>query len=706
MALSSDLISQFAKITKDNTDTKKESTVYGTTVVHGGTTYVKLDGSDRLTPVSTTTDTKDGERVTVMIKNHTATITGNISSPAARTEDTKKTASNVTELEIATAYRITTEDLNAVTAYIDNLKTIVGKFENVSTEDLTAVNAEIESIESKFINVDTLTAEDVRIVNATIESIQGKLATFTDVSTDDLEAANAVIGQLKAYNAKFTYVFADELDAINANIKNLNVDKLSAKDADLKYANIDFTNIGKAAMEYFYANSGLIEGVIVGDGTITGHLVGVTISGDLIEANTLVAEKLVIKGEDGLYYKLNMGTGEQVYSGTTLDGEDVYYAITKVISYYRVGYDPDADVYVNTNEPISILSGSELEGIFTETGEQVYLGNSDAEDDIYYTSLETEKYYKVSHDSTNNKYSITNDEIEPLEGTIVKDSYIEAEQTEYNSLDGKNILAKSITATQITVDDLVAFDATIGGFEIADDSIHSFGKDSVDNTTKGIYLDRDGQVNFGDANNFIKYYITETIPIWHAVSLSYADDDVDYMNPIFTVTDVVLDLDEETINNLQYSKVETPTTTGEQVYHLGGSEAEFCCAVNDYKYGLEISAEKITFGVDGKSVEDEIQDTKDSLEKHFEFSDNGLVIKLGDNTMKLRLDNDIIAFYKGEIDENDLTKNRFGWWDGVDFHTGNIVVNVNERAQFGDFAFVPRSDGSLSFLKVAGEVDS
>lgn len=44
----------------------------------------------------------------------------------------------------------------------------------------------------------------------------------------------------------------------------------------------------------------------------------------------------------------------------------------------------------------------------------------------------------------------------------------------------------------------------------------------------------------------------------------------------------------------------------------------------------------------------------------------------------------------------------FGSWDGNDFYTGNIVVRLNERAQFGNFAFVPRSDGSLSFLKVGG----
>ena len=71
-------------------------------------------------------------------------------------------------------------------------------------------------------------------------------------------------------------------------------------------------------------------------------------------------------------------------------------------------------------------------------------------------------------------------------------------------------------------------------------------------------------------------------------------------------------------------------------------------------------------------------------------------IKLGgsDSPITLTLEKDLIVFKKNGV--------QFGWWDGVDFHTGNIVVEVNERAQFGDFAFVPRSNGSLSFLKIGG----
>ena len=63
-----------------------------------------------------------------------------------------------------------------------------------------------------------------------------------------------------------------------------------------------------------------------------------------------------------------------------------------------------------------------------------------------------------------------------------------------------------------------------------------------------------------------------------------------------------------------------------------------------------------------------------------------------ENSLKLKLDNDMIQFTKNGTP--------IGWWDGNDFHTGNIVVEVNERAQFGNFAFTPRSDGSLMLLKV------
>lgn len=90
-------------------------------------------------------------------------------------------------------------------------------------------------------------------------------------------------------------------------------------------------------------------------------------------------------------------------------------------------------------------------------------------------------------------------------------------------------------------------------------------------------------------------------------------------------------------------------------------------------------------------VDSDLQQTRELLTKHFEFSQNGLTIKAGENTMNLSLDNDMILFKKNG--------QQFGWWDGTDFHTGNIVIGVTERAQFGSFAFLPRENG-LSFMEV------
>lgn len=214
----------------------------------------------------------------------------------------------------------------------------------------------------------------------------------SNITADSIVADRAKIETLEAGKANIT-----DLNAVKADIETLETTKLSAEDADIRYLNVDFSKIDKAWLQEFYAQSGIIKDLVIGESTVTGHLVGVTISGDLIEGNTVKADKLVIKGEDGLYYKLNIEGGSTV----------------------------------------------------------------------------TEQLTK-----------------EMLQ----------------NGLDGNNIIANTITAEKISVDDLIAFDATIGGFNIGTNSIYSGVKDSINNTTRGIYLDTEGQLYFGDDTNYIRYY--------------------------------------------------------------------------------------------------------------------------------------------------------------------------------------------------------
>jgi hypothetical protein len=99
------------------------------------------------------------------------------------------------------------------------------------------------------------------------------------------------------------------------------------------------------------------------------------------------------------------------------------------------------------------------------------------------------------------------------------DAYISrlVDEKYQNGLDGSVIVAKSITAEKVSVSDLVAFGAKIADFTIegADPDagipgkLYSYVKDSEENPTRGVYLDTEGQVAFGDYNNYLKFLKNE-----------------------------------------------------------------------------------------------------------------------------------------------------------------------------------------------------
>lgn len=131
------------------------------------------------------------------------------------------------------------------------------------------------------------------------------------------------------------------------------------------------------------------------------------------------------------------------------------------------------------------------------------------------------------------------------------------------------------------------------------------------------------------------------------------------------------------------------TRSAEEIAMKAISETTFADdieALNTEVSELKVTSGKISldFEKTGKKLDEVDGDLKsviEDLQKHFEFTVDGLVIKAGDNSMSLLIDNDLIRFQKNGQD--------FGWWDGVNFHTGNIFVDVDEVAQFGNYGFVP-----------------
>lgn len=114
---------------------------------------------------------------------------------------------------------------------------------------------------------------------------------------------------------------------------------------------------------------------------------------------------------------------------------------------------------------------------------------------------------------------------------------------------------------------------------------------------------------------------------------------------------------------------------------------------------LAVMADRITMSFTTateqlESVNGEVLPVVEFIQKHFLFSGEGLIIKAGEDSMYLELDNELIQFFKNSAE--------FGWWNGVDAQLGNIIIGDNQRLQIGNFAVIPRSSGGLSVKKVGG----
>lgn len=149
MKLSNDIISQFVKITNDDKKSSSSSSAYGKVVVHDGITYVQLDGSDLLTPVDSTVSVKNEERVQVTIKDHVATIDGNI---------TDVSASNQHLLEVENdlaSFKVTTEGMFVTVR--DEFNTKFSEFQ-VMADNITARVSNVEGDVSQL----KITANEIR----------------------------------------------------------------------------------------------------------------------------------------------------------------------------------------------------------------------------------------------------------------------------------------------------------------------------------------------------------------------------------------------------------------------------------------------------------------------------------------------------------------------------------------------------------------
>ena len=300
MALSKNLISDFVKATTDDKKTAEETTLYGTIVEYNGNKYVRLDGSDMLTPYTATVAAKAGERVRVSVGKHSATVTGNVSSPAARTGDVEELGQKVDTFDAVVANKATIKDLEVERARVDDLVA-----DNVVIKNqLTADSAEIKDLKADNVDIKgKLTARDAEIENLKANKIDAEVVSANYATIKNLEATQASVKELSANKADIADLTAatGRIDKLES--KDIETDKLIAGKADIDLANVNNAWINKGVLKDGSIGSAAIhEGAVtnakIADATIEAAKIK-SINADSIVAGTIKTERLIITGPDG-----------------------------------------------------------------------------------------------------------------------------------------------------------------------------------------------------------------------------------------------------------------------------------------------------------------------------------------------------------------------------------------------------------------------
>ena len=324
MAVPNELIAKFAKLSKES-KIQRETTVFGTTVEYGGKLYVKMDGSDLLTPVATTSEISAGERVTVMVKDHTATVTGNISNPSASKGTTDAIEGEITTInatignfELVIADKVSTKELQAEVAKINELMAL-----KADIVDLNVTNATIKDLNVQVANIDKalITKADIVDLDAANAEINTLKANYADIET--LVGGNLTMDNIQSLVLTSSKVTVDNAFIKDAMIDRVSADKINAGTINTNNVNIqseDGSMLLRGSLQQFKDAEGNVRIQIGKDasGDFTFALYGADGQGQLINQNGITASAI----GDGLIVNSMVSDNANI-SGSKLDIDSV-----------------------------------------------------------------------------------------------------------------------------------------------------------------------------------------------------------------------------------------------------------------------------------------------------------------------------------------------------------------------------------------------
>ena len=240
MGLSSELASQFAKVTNDSSRNTNGTKLYGTIAMLGEVPHVKLDGTEELTPISRTVEVAEGDRVEVMIANHSATVTGNLTDPSIGimragnleskiTQTAEQIQLQVSDLEknldskitqTATEIRSEVSDLDG--RFSENITTVENGIRNDMTNSLASMSNTLTGLSNDLTGLEESTNSSISTINASIETLTFNVSNLdSKITQTAAEIRSEVSAEVTDLNATIVNTETGIRDTINVEVANL-----------------------------------------------------------------------------------------------------------------------------------------------------------------------------------------------------------------------------------------------------------------------------------------------------------------------------------------------------------------------------------------------------------------------------------------------------------------------------------------------------
>lgn len=263
------ILSKTVKAITPKTEKVEEAQIRGTIVFRDNEQFVQLDGApaSALTPISDVAEGVsdagfvNGDRVLVLLKNHQAIVTKNL-TVGLQAQAAKDAGSFVTTItdEGITAQRIIANDTFTNTLRVNNIE----------ADDIIAGMATIDTLDTNYAHITNGVIDNAKIGVADVNDLSANYAHITQGVIDNAKIDQADVNNLSTNYAHVTNGVIDTATIDQARVNNLSANYAHVTNGVIDNAKIGYADVNGLNANYAHVTNGVIDNAKIGHADVNG----------------------------------------------------------------------------------------------------------------------------------------------------------------------------------------------------------------------------------------------------------------------------------------------------------------------------------------------------------------------------------------------------------------------------------------------------